>query len=227
MPRISQDRAVGRVSTARQLERQRAILVAAARIGARHGLERVQMSEVAQSAGVALGTLYRYYPSKHHLFAAVLDDAVRELPSVATVPEDPIKGAADFLRRTVGELLRHPLLARAMLLSVNAIRAQDGSAAQDPSGKSSGTVAPEADQIMPARILAAAGIVAPSAEDHRLARLLEQCVYGILTWTVAGRLDPGQAVADIDRACELLLAPWSRLAAADAARGPAATGFQD
>ncbi|MGW4094751.1 TetR/AcrR family transcriptional regulator [Nocardia sp. NPDC004750] len=53
--------------------RRRAILRAAARLGSERGLEHVQMSDVAASAGVALGTLYRYYPSKHHLFSGLLE----------------------------------------------------------------------------------------------------------------------------------------------------------
>ncbi|MTE14068.1 TetR family transcriptional regulator [Nocardia aurantiaca] len=197
MPRIPEPRTPGRVSTTRQLERQRAILRAAGRLGAEHGLERVQMSEVAHTAGVALGTLYRYYPSKHHLFAAVLDTAVRELPHPAGVSTDPVTGAADFLSRAIGELLRHPHLARAMLVSMNAVRAE----------KSASPVVAQ-DYSMPERILAAAGITTPTTEDHRLARLLEQCVYGILTWTTAGNLTTDQAMADVHRACELLLAPW-------------------
>ncbi|MGW4122582.1 TetR family transcriptional regulator [Nocardia sp. NPDC004711] len=210
MPRIQDSRAPGRVSTARQLERQRAILRAAARLGAEHGLERVQMSEVAQSAGVALGTLYRYYPSKNHLFAAVLDGAVRELPHPAAVPGDPVTGATEFLSRAIGELLRHPLLARAMMVSMNAVRAEGHALPHDPSSPepASAAAALVTDQVMPERILAAAGITNPADEDHRLARLLEQCVYGILTWTIAGRLTIDQALADVHRACELLLAPW-------------------
>ncbi|MEU1209222.1 TetR family transcriptional regulator [Nocardia sp. NPDC005825] len=209
MPRIQDSRAPGRVSTARQLERQRAILRSAARLGAEHGLERVQMSEVAHSAGVALGTLYRYYPSKHHLFAGVLDGAVRELPHPPAVPGDPITGAAEFLAAAVDELLRHPHLARAMIVSMNAVRAEGHALrAADPTQNAAVAAALETDHVMPERILSAAGITAPTDEDRRLARLLEQCTYGILTWTIAGRLTTPQAVSDVHRACELLLAPW-------------------
>ncbi|MFD7843268.1 TetR family transcriptional regulator [Nocardia sp. NPDC059764] len=210
MPRIQDSRAPGRVSTARQLERQRAILRSAARLGAEHGLERVQMSEVAQSAGVALGTLYRYYPSKHHLFAGVLDGAVRELPHPTPVTGDPVAGATEFLATAVDELLRHPHLARAMIVSMNAVRAE-GHALRptaDPAPTAATAAALETDHVMPDRILSAAGITTPTDEDRRLARLLEQCTYGILTWTIAGRLTTPQAVSDVHRACTLLLAPW-------------------
>ncbi|MGV9412631.1 TetR family transcriptional regulator [Nocardia sp. NPDC003693] len=205
MPRIPDPRTPGRVSTVRQVERRRAILRAAARLGAEHGLERVQMSEVAQSAGVALGTLYRYYPSKSHLFAAVLEGAVDDLPQPSPVPGDPVGGATEFLAHAVGELLRRPRLARAMLVSMNAVRAEDLAPQPDPAAPP-----PAADPAMPARILAAAGKTDPTDEDRRLARLLEQCVYGILTWAVAGRLTAEQARSDTRRACELLLAPWQR-----------------
>ncbi len=36
--------------------------------------EQIQIRDVAQDAGVALGTLYRYFSSKEHLYAAVLLD---------------------------------------------------------------------------------------------------------------------------------------------------------
>ena len=34
--------------------------------------ERISVREVAESAGVALATLYHYFPSKEHLFAEAL-----------------------------------------------------------------------------------------------------------------------------------------------------------
>lgn len=59
--------------SARQAERRRRILRAATALAARGGYEAVQMREVAESAQVALGTLYRYFPSKVHLLVAVID----------------------------------------------------------------------------------------------------------------------------------------------------------
>ncbi|WP_040788563.1 TetR family transcriptional regulator [Nocardia paucivorans] len=195
MPRIAESREPGRASTTRQQARRRAILRSAARLGEEHGLERVQMSDVAAAAEVALGTLYRYYPSKHHLFSGVLEAAVRDLPVPAEKPDDPVAAVADFLADAMTGLLRRPRLARAMLVSANAVR-------------SSGTVT--VDPTMRDHIIAVAGIAEPTVEDHRLARLVEQCVYGILTWATAGQLDPTEAAADIRHACALLLAPWVR-----------------
>ncbi|MGW4714217.1 hypothetical protein [Nocardia sp. NPDC004260] len=97
------------------------------------------------------------------------------------------------MEQTTIELLRRPLLARAMLVSVNAVR-------------SAGAVA--VDTTMRDRIVAVAGIATPDTEDYQLARLVEQCIYGILTWAVAGQLDAAEAASDVRRACTLLLVRW-------------------
>jgi len=193
MPRIGTPREPGHASTPRQHARNAAILRAARRLGKLHGLERVQMSDVAADAGVALGTLYRYYPSKHHLFAAALTASIAALPEPAGTPDDPVAAVRDFLGTAARDLLDEPQLARAMLVSVNVVR----SASDTP-----------ADPWMPQRILAVAGIDEPTEEDRRLVRMVEQCMYGILTWATAGQLDTGAAVADVRYSCELLLAPW-------------------
>jgi TetR/AcrR family transcriptional regulator, cholesterol catabolism regulator len=53
------------------LVRRQNILQAATRLIYQHPYDEVQMREVADAAGVALGTVYRYFASKEHLFAAV------------------------------------------------------------------------------------------------------------------------------------------------------------
>lgn len=55
-----------------QFERRRRIVDAALKALERQEYEQVQVRDVAQEAGVALGTLYRYFSSKEHLYAAVL-----------------------------------------------------------------------------------------------------------------------------------------------------------
>ncbi|WP_166903899.1 TetR family transcriptional regulator [Mycobacterium sp. DL440] len=194
MPRVGTPREPGQASTPRQLARNAAILGAAARLGTLHGLERVQMADIAAEAGVALGTLYRYYPTKHHLYAAALASSIRAMPEPTGIPDDPVVAVCGFLGEAADRLLAQPRLARAMLVSINAIR----SSADAP-----------ADLSTRERILAMAGVVEPTDEDHRLARLVEQCMYGILTWATAGQLDAQSAVADVRYACELLLAPWN------------------
>src|ERR1700728_4364258 len=53
-------------------ERRKRILDATLALASKGGYEAVQMRTVAQRADVALGTLYRYFPSKIHLLVAAL-----------------------------------------------------------------------------------------------------------------------------------------------------------
>jgi AcrR family transcriptional regulator len=183
MPRVSVARPPARPSTGEQHARQERMLRAAARLGSRLPFERVQMSEVAAEAGVALGTLYRYYPSKHHLFAALL------MSRMAALERPSARGAeavADLLGGACRALLVRPLLARAMLTSVNVVRAEQ--AAQGDTG-------------LRDLIAQVAG-----TDDLALARIVEQTTYGVLTWAAAGEVSPDEAEADVRRACRLLLA---------------------
>src|SRR6201981_3859484 len=59
-------------SSAAQRERRQRILDATLALASKGGYEAVQMRAVADRAGVALGTLYRYFPSKIHLLVSGL-----------------------------------------------------------------------------------------------------------------------------------------------------------
>ena len=58
--------------TAAQRARRERILTATLALAARGGYEAVQMREVAERSEVALGTLYRYFPSKIHLLVSAM-----------------------------------------------------------------------------------------------------------------------------------------------------------
>jgi AcrR family transcriptional regulator len=55
-----------------QLARRERIVQAAMTALEQQEYEQIQIRDVAQAAGVALGTVYRYFSSKEHLYAAVL-----------------------------------------------------------------------------------------------------------------------------------------------------------
>ncbi len=76
--------------TERQEARRRRILQACARLASRGGFDAVQMREVAESSQVALGTLYRYFPSKIHLLVATMQDQLEHLH--ATLRKKPPAG---------------------------------------------------------------------------------------------------------------------------------------
>ena len=79
---------------------RRRILEAAREIFFRDGFMAANLDQVAQSAGVAKGTLYRYFESKAEIYVAVLaaDGAVFEEKMRGTI--DPSLSAADQIRAT-------------------------------------------------------------------------------------------------------------------------------
>ncbi|MEU1168144.1 helix-turn-helix domain-containing protein, partial [Streptomyces sp. NPDC005921] len=109
----------------RQAARQVGILRAASELGAREGLASVQMHDVAKEAGVAIATLYRYFPSKPYLFLSVLEwhieqflgDRDRDREPVTARPTDPATEVADILVALTGKLLGSRLLASAVAVS--------------------------------------------------------------------------------------------------------------
>src|ERR1700690_1849597 len=58
--------------SAAQRDRQKRILDATLALATKGGYDAVQMRTVAEQANVALGTLYRYFPSKIHLLVSAL-----------------------------------------------------------------------------------------------------------------------------------------------------------
>src|SRR5918994_5612670 len=58
--------------------------------------DKIQMRDVAETAGVALGTVYRYFSSKEHLFAAVLFEWAE--PFATRVRREPDPGSTDAER---------------------------------------------------------------------------------------------------------------------------------
>ncbi|MFJ3590887.1 TetR family transcriptional regulator [Streptomyces sp. NPDC090231] len=198
MPRIAEARAGAEPTSPRQRARRQSILRVAADIAASTGLERVQMHEVAKSAGVAIATLYRYFPSKTHLFTALMADQIEGF--AARVPERaPGTSPQDAVFETLGSatrnLLRRPALATAMIQSANAARA---------------TTVPDLARIDSGfldLLLRAWGVERPT--DHHITRLrlLILLWYGVLQSRLNERLTPQQADADLRMACHLLLAP--------------------
>jgi AcrR family transcriptional regulator len=85
------------------------ILIAALGLIGRQGVQRLGMAQIADAAGLARGTLYRYFPSRDHVLAAAADyDEVRfsagldEVLAHVQSPETRIRAfvgyAFDFIR---------------------------------------------------------------------------------------------------------------------------------
>jgi AcrR family transcriptional regulator len=99
-------------TTAAQRIRRERIVRAAMDLLSEHGYDEIQMRDVAVGAGVALGTLYRYFPSKEQLFAHVLlewsasfDEAMRRRRPERGNDAERLRV---LLRRAVGAFERQP-----------------------------------------------------------------------------------------------------------------------
>jgi AcrR family transcriptional regulator len=79
---------------------RRAVIGAARRLFADQGLD-AQMPEVARTAKVGVGTVYRHFPTKDDLIAALVVEHFERLAEKAREGlelEDPWKGICDFIR---------------------------------------------------------------------------------------------------------------------------------
>lgn len=197
MPRIAEARQPAEPSSAEQKDRYRRILRAAGRLGAQHGMERMQMGEVAKEAGVAIATLYRYFPSKTDLFVGVLHSQIQRLSDTGvTVGHGSRADAvADVLIGASRRMLERPQLATAMLQANNAAQLQGGREYT------------EANAAFHRVLLDALGIGEPEPEDLRMVRIMEQTWYGVLVSALNGVIDLPQGEEDVRLAARLLLGP--------------------
>ena len=109
--------------TASQAARRDRVIRAALTLGKTGGYEAVQMRAVAAEAGVALGTIYRYFSSKDHLLAAAQVLWVRELEQRVT--KRPPAGATtsdrvvNVLRRATRAMENEPKLSAALVTAIS------------------------------------------------------------------------------------------------------------
>jgi AcrR family transcriptional regulator len=105
--------------TARLAARYEAIIGAARALASESGLAAVQIIPVAERAGIAAGTVYRYFPSKDDLVAAlVAATAEREIAAIrraAAAAPGALSGLAAAIMALATGTLRTRRLAWAML----------------------------------------------------------------------------------------------------------------
>jgi AcrR family transcriptional regulator len=159
--------------------------------------ERISVREVAESASVALATLYHYFPSKQHLFGEALVQWASSLSSDVT--RRPLKGTTATARleeaflRSVRAFERRPQLARLI-------------------GQFELSNEPFARDVM-ARLDTATNEVyrgllpnLPEEEAARIVRVLEAVLDSALRAWSAGRISIGDVRRSVSDAVALLLA---------------------
>jgi AcrR family transcriptional regulator len=183
--------------TERQEARRRRILAASTTLACGGGFDAVQMREVAEISGVALGTLYRYFPSKIHLLVATMEDqlvqlheALRQRPPAATAPSERV---AETLLRAFRGLQREPQLADAMVRAL-IFADRSVSAEVDTVSRLTTTIIVDAMDL-------------PDGPDSRqlsAVRVIEHTWHATLVAWLSGRASVAQVRQDIRTASRLL-----------------------
>ena len=107
-------------SVARRLaEREQSIVDAAREAAVQGGMHAVQIARVAERAGIAAGTVYRYFPAKTdlvtELISAVAERELAAIRSAADAAPGPLSALAAALSTLAARLLRDRRLAWAVL----------------------------------------------------------------------------------------------------------------
>lgn len=197
-----------------QIARRVRILRAASELGAREGLASVQMHDVAKEAGVAIATLYRYFPSKPYLFMAVLEWHIeqylgghesgqrkgqgsgREDLAPADAGTDAAAEVAELLITLSVKLLDSPLLASAVALSSFTEYATAVPARIDI-----------VDSALGQAILRLLGADEASETDRSRARLLIYGWWGLFVAMLTEEISTEEAETNMRLAARLLLTP--------------------
>jgi AcrR family transcriptional regulator len=112
-----------RAMTSRQLVRRAKLIEAVIELVREVGPGAVQMRDVADRSGIALGTLYRYFSSKEHLLAEALCEWQERLtrrvltnnrPDPAD-SDDPTAQMLSYVRKELRGFARNPELAALMV----------------------------------------------------------------------------------------------------------------
>ena len=109
--------AVEDLGSAAQRDRRKRILDATYQLARDGGFDAVQMRAVADRADVALGTLYRYFPSKIHLLVSALgrtfEQAEASMKGRPVAGDTPAERVISVLKKTTRGLQGDPHLTEA------------------------------------------------------------------------------------------------------------------
>jgi TetR/AcrR family transcriptional regulator, cholesterol catabolism regulator len=182
-----------------QRDRRQRILDATLALASKGGFDAVQMRAVAERADVALGTLYRYFPSKVHLLVSALAQEFERAQSKldrTTIPGDtPYERVLFVLGRTTRAMQRDPNLTEAV---TRAFMFADASAAVEVH-----TVGRRMEHMF-VKAMHGADHVA-SEEDKAIARVIGDVWLASLVAWVTGRASASDVAREMEIAVRLLL----------------------
>ena len=196
-PTATSGPAESELGSAAQRERRKRIIDATLALASKGGYDAVQMRAVAEKADVALGTLYRYFPSKIHLLVSGL---VREFERAKEkLDKRPIPGDTRYdrmiyvLNLVTKNMQREPLLTEAM---TRAFMFADPSAASEVNA-----VAATMEKIL----TGAMHDGEPTADERAIARVMGDVWLSNLVAWVTRRASANDVANQLDLAARLLL----------------------
>ncbi len=90
-----------------QARTQERILAGASRAIARHGLAKLGMRDVSESAGVSRGTLYRYFPTRDDLLTGLVQEEVRRFRERVSAALEDSSGGEERIRVVLEQAMQH------------------------------------------------------------------------------------------------------------------------
>jgi len=193
------DPAEAELGSAAQRDRRRRILEATLTLASKGGYDAVQMRTVAERADVALGTLYRYFPSKIHLLVSALalefERTQAQLDRVTIPGETAYERTMFVLGRVTRLMQREPQLTEAM---TRAFMFADPSAAAEVNAVAG---------LMVNMFARAMHDGEPSADEKAIARLLGDVWLSNLVAWVTRRASANDVTEHLELAVRLLLRP--------------------
>ncbi|MFC7501653.1 TetR family transcriptional regulator [Nocardioides sp. GCM10030258] len=190
------------LGSAAQRDRRKRILDATYELATAGGFDAVQMRAVAEQADVALGTLYRYFPSKIHLLVSALGRQFEETAVRLNEREIPGDTQADrvlyVLKRMARGMQGDPKLTEAL---TRAFMFADSSVANEIHvvGMSMTSIVTHA---MHGGVPVEGSI---TDEDVAVARVLGDVWLSALVAWVTGRSTAAETAAHMDTAIHLIL----------------------
>ncbi len=189
------------LSSPAQRERRARILDVTLALASRGGFDAVQMREVAERADVALGTLYRYFPSKIHLLVSAMSrefrGAAEKLERSPVPGETAVDRVLYVLGRHTRTLQRTPMLTEAM---TRAIMSADASVANEVL---------EVDRHTRRMITGAMADGEPTEEHQAIAEVIGAVWLSSLMSWVMRRSSAEDVAKRLELAVRLLLGPAS------------------
>ena len=111
--------------------RRASIIAAAKAVFARHGLEGARTQQIAKAAGISEALLFRHFPTKTHIYRAVLREVIADQNATFRLhgmAEPSTEGLLEVLRRTISYAMQGMNAANAegMRMVVGSLAADGG-----------------------------------------------------------------------------------------------------